>query len=65
LKAYFCHEKGFDGEWKPVVYHGSKPGKSVNHSDPERTAFHEIGPEFLGSDGVSPDFKALQTKYPI
>lgn len=65
MQPIFCYEKSNYGEWIPVVYHDGRPPKSANSSDKERLAFHEITPDDLGSDGISPDFKKLMEKYPI
>lgn len=62
---YFCYERNFSNRWQPIVYHGEKPPKSVNNSDPERTPFYEIPIELLGSDGVSPKFSELQRRFPV
>lgn len=66
MPSYFCYERDFAGRFQPAVYHNEKPlAKSANGAGPERTQLHEIGAEFLGEDGISPSFGALQQKYPI
>lgn len=60
---YFCKEKDFAGRWSPVVYY-ERPVKSSQGSDPQRTELHEVhGPEFLGADLVSPNFKKLMETF--
>ena len=64
MKNYFVWERDFANRWQAVVYHNGKPAKSVNHSEPDRSQFHEIPLELMGGDGQSPVFSELMKKYP-
>jgi len=64
MTSYFCYEKDFSGRYSPVVYHNSKPTKTVNGSEPERSTFYEIPAELMGSDGQSPEFGKLMIMFP-
>jgi len=64
MTSYFAYERSFDCHWQPVVYHNSKPSKSVNQSEPERTALYEIPAELMGSDGQSPEFGKIMIMFP-
>lgn len=64
MKAFFCHEKTQDNNWLPVVYFDRQPLNNGLQEGVSRQS-HEIGSEFLGVDGQSPEFSKLMKKYPL
>lgn len=51
FKRYAYYEKSNTG-WGLVVYHDSKPGKSVGSADPERVGPYEVPQEMIDVDGT-------------
>ncbi len=62
IKAYFCWEKNFAGQWTPCVYYNDKPSyKGENARNVEHTAAQEFEIEERGGP---PDLVALSLKWP-
>lgn len=62
FKRYAYYEKSSTG-WGLVVYHDSKPGKSVGSADPERVGPYEVPQEMIDVDG-SPNLGLIEKAFP-
>lgn len=62
FKRYAYYERSSTG-WGLVVYHDSKPTKSVGGADPERHGPYDVPQEMIDIDG-SPNLGRIATAFP-
>lgn len=62
FKRYAYYERSSTG-WGFVVYHDSKPSKSVGGADPERHGPFEVPQDMIDADGT-PQMDAIQRVFP-
>ena len=62
MKMYAYYERSSTG-WGLVVYHDSKPDKSVGSADPERVGPYEVPQEMIDMDGT-PNFGLIAKAFP-
>lgn len=64
MNFFACYERNFARKWCLTVYHDSKPPKSVNSTDPERSTYWEVpNTEQFVSCG-EPIFGAIRKAFP-